>query len=153
MHTDTNPLLKPLRNLYKILYALSKVPAFCTAELLRDLKAARAAIRKIEHVFAKPIHVKGIPGSVRGKLRNIAANKGITASAFFRQEINKILSRAEVAKEEMVQIMILGVPISNKNKLADLAAKSGFYEVSDFLRHEFHRIVRETPEHMHIKRM
>lgn len=152
MHSEPNPLLKPLRKLYKILYALSKVPAFCTDELVRDLKQARKCIKEIEYAFAMPIHIHGVPGSVRQKLQNIAYNKGITGSAFLRQELNKILSREHIAEEEVVQVMIFGVPLENKNKLAALAARSGFCELAEFLRHEFHRIIRETPEHLQVKR-
>jgi len=146
-----NPLLKPLKNLYRILSALSKVPAFCSEELMRDLKAARDAISGV--CYTQKVRIKRMPGSVRDKINNIAYNKGITTCAFLRAEINKILARTVNVAEKQVYLDVYGVPTERKFLLDEMADKCGFTDTSDFMRVELLRIIRETPEHLHVKRM
>jgi len=149
--TPPNPLLKPLKNLYRILAALSKVPAFCNEELLRDLKAAREAISQV--CYTQKVRIKRLPRSVGEKINNIADNKGITTCAFLRAEINKILSRPLAVIEKQMDVEVYGVPTEKKYLLDEMAVKSGFTDTSDFMRDELLRIIREAPAHLLVKRM
>ena len=152
MSTSTpNPLLKPTRNLYSVLCKLNAIPCFRSDALTEALKVAALALKESAQNFTEDIEVKGVPGPVKEKIQAIAYNKGITVSRLLRPCVSAILE-INVMPEKKQRIKIKNISSTAKLNL-EVKLKVADKTISEALIEQMQRLIRETPPHLHVKRM
>lgn len=146
-----SPLLKATRKLYNILRKFNAIPAFRNEQLTTDLKLAELAMKEADPAYTTDIVIKGVDATIKEKIKNIAYNKGITVSRLMRPCISRILE-INVMPKNSDRMEIKNVPISLKTQVEVKLNGSG-KSLSGLMIEEMNRIIRETPESMHVKRL
>lgn len=149
--SEPNPLLKATRKLYNILRKFNAIPAFRSDALTADLKAAELALKEANPAYTTDIVVKGVDAHVKQKIKNIAYNKGITVSQMMRPCVSRILE-INIIPQIRDRMEIKNVPLTLKTQLEIKLRDSGRC-LSELMVEEMQRIIRETPEHLHVKRL
>ena len=104
------------------------------------------------------LRITGVHPQTQEDLINIAKNKGITRTDFFRKEIIKIMEQYPEPTPPPInnqqstinnpkEIAVFGLPPNVKNKL-EKVAKSMNMQPSEFLKPHLHDLAASFPEHM-----